>query len=216
MRIPYRSGAVVLLSAGLAAGACGDDEEGGGSLPPPAPPEIRVVEVVPSPGVLWRPGDPLPLTLGCERRVLVNVGPQANGQLANWTLRPPRACGGIPNCGYIVASLLDAAGERLYGTEAAMASPIVHLSGGTPEEVRRLRVELYDGTTEMPFMNPEGGAAADEIDLELATATDCAGGAGGAGGAEGGAGGGPAEGGAAGRAGGSPQGGAGQGGQGGA
>ena len=199
MRITYRSGAALLLAAGLVAGACGDDEEGPSSLPPPGPPEIQIVQIVASPGAVWTPNDPLPLNLDCERRIVVSVGPLTNGRLTNWTLRPPRACGGIANCGYVVASLLDGAGERLYGTEAALTALAVDLSSGTPEDVRRLRVELYDGATEMPFFNTDGGAAADEIDVELATAMDCEG-----------------LGGAGGQAGATSQGGAGQGGQGGA
>jgi hypothetical protein len=213
MNLTYRAGAALLLMAGLIAGACGDDDdEGTSTLPPPGPPELRVTSIRAAPGVTWSPGDPLPIKLDCERSIVVNVGPLTGGQLTNWTLRPPLVCAGLLNCGYIVLSLLDDSGARLYGTEAAQTSLAVDLSMGVPEDVSLLRAELFDATTQRPFVQTDGGAAFDEIEVTFELPTGCETGAGGAAGA-GGAGGEGGAPGAAGQAGaggsGAPEGGAG-------
>lgn len=171
-----------MVLAGAVAAACGDDDEGREPLPPPGPPEIGVVSVSTMPGQTWTPGDELPVALDCALRVIVNVGPAPGGVLTNWTLRPPEACGAIQNCGYVVVSLLDEDGERLFGTAGAQTSLGVDVSSGSVEAVRRLRVELFDGNTEEPFLLEDGGSAAHEIDFELTAPEGCEGGAGGMGG----------------------------------
>jgi len=214
MNLTYRAAVGVLLLAGLIAGACGDDDdEGSSSLPPPGPPELRVTSIRAAPGVTWSPGDALPIELDCQRSIVVNVGPLSGGQLTNWTLRPPLACAGLLNCGYIVLSLLDGPdGARLYGTEGAQTSLAVDLSMGVPEDVTRLRVQLFDATTQKAFVQTDGGASFDEIEVTFKSPTGCEAGDGGAAGA-GGAGGQGGETGAAGQAGaagsGAPEGGAG-------
>jgi hypothetical protein len=220
MKLTYRAGAGVLLVAGLIAGACGDDgDEGPSTLPPAAPPELSIESIRSGAGEVWTRGDTGPIKLACEQSFVVNV------QLTNWTLRPPLACPGVPNCGYLALSLDD-----VEAVEAAQTSLAVDLSAGVPEGVTTISVELVDGTTQQPFVQTDGGKASDAVDVTFELPTDCesgaggaagAGGAGGQGGAPGaaGAGGQPGAGGSGapeGGAGGAPSADAGAGGQGGA
>jgi hypothetical protein len=169
---------------------------------PPAPPGNAVLEIrtlyprgndawlaprAPDPdqaGDEGYAGDPLPIVIGCDRRLGVDV------ELEVFQLRAPDACGGNVQCGTLVIEVDPSdSGAAASGRAAA---PSLYLDLGPLDRAGKLegdhiirpRLEKADGG---PYNHPFAFPPAD-IDVTFAS-DDCSTAAGGAGGAENGAGG---------------------------
>jgi hypothetical protein len=208
-RSPVRAARVfhltLLFTAGLCLPlACGADDE---TAPPrpPGPIAVAIDELRPRGGDYWRPGDPEPVVVGCDRRLGVTVvfydpevydpdrPPGAGGDTGfgdpDWLLRPPDACSGRKQCGTIAVSVEPLAGGTRVTGAAALQTVLVDLAplGAALDGRVRIRAELLDDG-ETPATK-DGLPLADELEVELRSEECPTGGEAGAGGAPSGTGG---------------------------
>jgi hypothetical protein len=165
--MPYRLRSVLgcfLLS--FVAVACGDDGSEDESPVSVDPVGLRIVSVSTTSGTAWTPESPVPLPLGCEGGLVVEVAVQGE-----FTLRPPGACRSA-TCGHVRVRAEPAAGEA---TEIQFSSRFGLLQlGSTASGLTTLHAELAiaDGSV---YLNADASpAAADPASIELLTApADC-------------------------------------------
>jgi hypothetical protein len=174
------------IAVAFATAACGN----GGSAAPISPGDVvlEITALLPNKDEVWLaprdpdpeisgdvgyPGDPEPVTLGCDLR----IGVQADVQ--NYYLRPPDGCAGTPQCGYLVVDLDPDAGPLARG-QAAASNVVLTLSEPlVGPHVLRPRLLLADGST---FTEPYAFPPKD-VTVTFAADPSCDGGAAGAGGA---------------------------------
>lgn len=153
----------------LAAG-CSSEEGGKNPALPLAAPSI----VIRSVGGVSQPHGTVEVGLGCDERVPVSVA------IANFTLRPPGACFGYPQCGQL-AVLVDPVETADGGpTEAALidvsATSFVSLDFGalpSPEGTHLVRAELWlDGTSTVAHTS-DGKPLAQEITVSATLPAGC-------------------------------------------
>jgi hypothetical protein len=206
-RSPVRTARVFHLTLLLSAGLCvplacsGDDE----TAPPrpPGPIALAIDELRPRGIDSWRPGDPEPVVVGCDRRLGVTVlfydpalydpdAPDAGDAgvgTPDWLLRPPHACSGRKQCGTVAVSVEPLAGGPAATGEGALRTVLVDLAplGAALDGRVRIRAELKeDGET--PATKGDQPLV-DELEVELRSEECPTGGDAGAGGAPSGTGG---------------------------
>jgi hypothetical protein len=180
--------------------ACGADDD---TIPPtpPGPIAVAIDELRPRGDDHWRPGDPEPVVVGCDRRLGVTVlfydpalyDPDAPGDAGvgepDWLLRPPHACNGRKQCGTVAVSVEPLAGGRVATGEAALRTVLVDLTplGAALDGRVRIRAELKDDG-ETPAAKGDQPLV-DELEVELRAEECPTGGEAGAGGAPSGTGG---------------------------
>jgi len=173
--------------AALALPACGDDTAETPTEAPLEPPELEIRTVETSVGKTVRLPSDTPLVLGCDRTLSVGVGPNpTRGRLKNWLLRPPDACAGRPQCGYVELTL-DLGNEPLKHLSASTFITLtVPALADSPMTVN-LTAQLFDDVRE-PFKLESGKPVIAKASIRLANAADCSGGSGGGSGSGGSAG----------------------------
>ncbi len=180
--------------------SCGDDEDAA-PPEPPGPVAFALGELLPRGAETWRPGDPEPIVIGCDRRLGVTAliydpvvyrdGPpppddpnnpeQGKYVRGDYLLRPPGACG-QPQCGTLRVTVEAESGE-VATSEVAVETAVVNLTplGDAIEGRLRIRGELLEnGKTPA---TKAGQPLADEIEVEATPETCSPDGEGGAGGA---------------------------------
>jgi len=172
-RLRELSLAAICAAALAASGACSDDEDTApGVIGPKGTIRLSILSVEATNGASV-PGDTGgDLSLACDARVNVQV------ELDNWLLRPPQACAGAQQCGWLVLRIdpeglversaacieLDDGGDSC--RRAALSAYVAPLTGS-----HTFRVELRhsDGTAVLA----EGGVLSDEVSVGLLAAPDC-------------------------------------------
>jgi len=125
--------------------------------------------------------------LGCDARVTFRFGlRESTGQLENWLLRPPGACGEIVACGYLRVTLETDGGNLVLARDGAQLDVLFDVGGVDVRGVRRVRAQLFEGDTMEPYLvDDETIEASWGVRIETQECSSGAGGAGGAGGAAG-------------------------------
>ena len=178
--------------------SCGSDEE---TVPPrpPGPIAIAIDALRPRGNDLWRPGDPEPVVVGCDRQLGVTIlfydpaihdpdapaGGGAGGESfgdPDWLLRPPHACYGRKQCGTVAVSVQPLAGGPTATGAASLPTVLVDLAplGTALVGQVRIRAELLDDG-ETPATK-DGLPLVDELEVELGSEECPTGGEGGTGG----------------------------------
>jgi hypothetical protein len=185
--------------------ACGADDE---TAPPrpPGPIAVAIDELRPRGLDRWRPGDPEPVVVGCDRQLGVTVvfydpavydpdrpsgvGGETGFGDPDWLLRPPHACSGRKQCGTVAVSVEPLIGGGVVTGAAALRTVLVDLAplGAALDGRVRIRAELLDDG-ETPAMKGDL-LLVDELEVELRSEECPTGGEAGAGGAPSGTGGG--------------------------
>jgi hypothetical protein len=190
-----RASAAGALLLALVAGCEGDDTSLEDALAALDPPTLELTAVYSALGQSVETSGGA-LGLGCDRRLVVSVGPRtSDGQLVDWLLRPRGNCSDIDPCGYVQVVLKDAEGEPVASAQAAGVDVALWLGGAELDRVTQVEAWLVQGQSERPYL-VDGERVTDTWELSLEDA-GCAGpeapgtGTGGAGSGGTGTGGGP-------------------------
>jgi hypothetical protein len=138
-------------------------------------------------GDMGYPGDPLPIVIGCDRRLGVDV------EIENFTLRAPDACSDNPQCGALVIEIDPPADEATAAPDAAAEGAAVSGHASAPSLVLDLselaNANLLEGDHVMrPSLQLPNGKrfthpyAFEPKDIAVTFTSDTCTGAGGAGG----------------------------------
>lgn len=163
--------------------ACKKDKKS--SEPTFGPPSLRFEGAENAVGDSFAVGESV--VVACDPRITLLLGPSSDavGLLDNWVLRPPGACRGQLQCGFVRVSLLDAEERVLLQSDQASILPVLDLKTVELAEVKVAKAELINGSDGSSHMVSEEAVVA-VWELELLSA-DCPpssqGGAGGGGGA---------------------------------
>lgn len=156
-----------LCLLGLVAGCSSDGKKGGEvSLGEPAL-EVRSV------GRVSQPSGEIDVELGCDAMLPVVVS------VTNFTLRPPDACFGYPQCGQVavlVDPVLEDGGVVGAAAEQLAATSFVDVDFGAldaPEGEHLLRVELREDGATTAALGADGKPLASEIRVRTTLASDC-------------------------------------------
>jgi hypothetical protein len=149
---------VLWIAVAVATAACGN----GSSSTPISPGNVvlEVTALLPRNDEVWLaprdpdpvsgdegyPGDPEPVTIGCDLKLGVQVDVQ------NFSLRPPGSCSGTPQCGYLVIELDPDQGPAAHAESATssvlltLSDPLAASDALAGSHVLRPRLLLDDGT----------------------------------------------------------------------
>lgn len=167
MRPSPQTGAPSLLAA-AAFVAAGCSNSPAATVPLGAP-SIQIAELLPSGGPGWTPGSKQCVELGRDPAETIGV----KVTLDNWTLRPPNACGGTPQCGY-VRLLVDPEGDA-GAFETIAASQLVPASMSKlahPLGQHTFRVELLTDTGEA-VLDTQHAPIADQVSVTVGATGQC-------------------------------------------
>lgn len=143
---------MALAACACALGACSEDEKKAGPAGPAGPAGLSIVSPL--------EGEVLDLTTLPGGRLVVRVA------LENWTLRPPHACAGTAQCGYVVVRVdptPEGDGATVRGATSQLLVDLRQLA--SPTGSHRVRVELAedDGT---PF-EVDGTVLSAEVSIQV-------------------------------------------------
>ncbi|HVU00498.1 MAG TPA: hypothetical protein VHE30_02060 [Polyangiaceae bacterium] len=161
------------LCSSFALACTGDDSSA--AAPPPGPIALAVRELRPAGCAAVTPkatDASTTVSLGTDRNgtVVVVVGDPATGLLTNFTLAAPFACIGVPQCGYVVASVdgdRDAAALSVAASSVAVPLPLGTLSSPLGTHTVRVTLVNSDGT---PATNAAGKPYSTTLTLNVTAA----------------------------------------------
>ncbi|HYO96813.1 MAG TPA: hypothetical protein VER33_20020 [Polyangiaceae bacterium] len=159
------------LFLSFVAAGCGDggsDEEAPARVDPIG---LRIVSVSTTSGVAWTPETPVPLPLGCDGRLVLDVAIEGT-----FTVRPPGWCGRLPACGHVRVRAEPATGAA---TQLEFSARLGLLElGSTWSGLTALHAELATGDGDVYLNADASAAAADPVSIEVLSApADCSAGA---------------------------------------
>jgi hypothetical protein len=167
---PARAGLLIAASIALAAG-CGDDEDEATPVAQPkGPPEVYITAIRTSSGPSFEveSGAQPAVEAGCDPRRTLNV----DLRFVEFTRRPPGACGGIPQCGSVLVTVIGPGGKE-YTVRSAAASVPVALSDPPFEPGQHVfTVELQDDAKK-PITVPDA-VPTDSVTVEVRVPEACA------------------------------------------
>jgi hypothetical protein len=160
-----------LLFGGALAAGCGDDEAEEDISGPRSPPALKIVSVTGGSGSEWKPDLAAPVVASCDptRSVGIRVDVNDEGGESTFTFRPPGACGGAPQCGYMTASVAD--GGALAWTSASSFVTVRLADSGFQPGEHRFRVELRDDQGNA--VSNAGALVFDEVVVDVQEPSGC-------------------------------------------